>query len=211
MKNISFQTIFVIILLVFSSGTVIKSGYDIGDKVRDFDLKNVDDQFVSMAGNPDNNGYILVFTCNTCPWAKGYEKRIIDLHHKYAEQGYPVIAIQPNDANLSKGDSFEEMQKRAADKQYPFPYLLDETQEIALAYGATKTPDIFLVEKEGDGYYLRYKGTIDDSPRDASTANEKYVEQAVEALLAGGKVETKTTKGIGCSIKWSASSKQKMN
>jgi peroxiredoxin len=190
---------------------VLKRGYEVGDKVMDFELKNVDNKNISMAMDPANKGYILVFTCNTCPWARGYENRIIDLHNKYEDKGFPVIAIQPNDPTISKGDSFDEMQKRAADKKYPFPYLIDETQEITMAYGATKTPDIFLVQKQEDSYFLKYKGTIDDSPRDASKAEEKYVENALDELLAGSDVSTKTTKGLGCSIKWSASSKKKMN
>jgi peroxiredoxin len=186
-------------------------GYEVGEKVRDFELKNVDGRMISMTANANTKGYILVFTCNTCPWARGYEKRIIDLHNMYADKGYPVIAIQPNDQSLSKGDSFDEMKKRAADKKYPFPYLIDETQEITMAYGATKTPDVFLVQKENNNYYLKYKGTIDDSPRDASEAEVKYVENAVDELLTGHQVSTTTTKGIGCSIKWSASSREKMN
>ena len=201
----------VILLLLISSSLILRSGYEIGEKVMDFELKNVDEKNISMAMDLDNQGYILVFTCNTCPWARGYEKRIIDLHNKYEAKGYPVIAIQPNDPTISEGDSFDEMKKRAADKKYPFPYLIDETQEITMAYGATKTPDVFLVQKQKDSYYLKYKGTIDDSPRDASKAEEKYVENAVDQLLAGNDVSTKTTKGLGCSIKWSASSKKKMN
>jgi len=208
MKKIMISS--VILILLISSNLVLKSGYEVGEKVMDFELKNVDEKYISMAMIPDNKGYILVFTCNTCPWARGYEKRIIDLHNKYEGEGYPVIAIQPNDPSISKGDSFDEMKKRATDKNYPFPYLIDETQEITMAYGATKTPDVFLVQKQKDGYYLKYKGTIDDSPRDASKAEEKYVENALDELLVGEDVSTKTTKGLGCSIKWSASSKSKM-
>lgn len=201
----------VAITLVLLSGFSLNSGYEVGDEARDFELMNVDDKMVSMSSNPDNKGYIIIFTCNTCPWAKGYEQRIIDLHNKYSAKGYPVIAIQPNDETKSAGDSFEEMKKRASDKNYPFPYLLDESQEIALAYGATKTPDVFLVVKSDKKYILEYKGTIDDNPRDGSKANEKYVENAVDQLLAGEDISTKTTKGVGCGIKWSDASKEKRN
>lgn len=199
-----------ICLLVFFSGTMKKSGYEIGDKVTDFKLKNIDDTYVSMADDPSNKGYIVIFTCNTCPWAQGYEQRIIDLHKEYASKGYPVIAIQSNDGSISSGDSFSAMKNRASERNYPFPYLHDESQDIALAFGATKTPDVFLVQKKNEGYYLKYKGTIDDSPRDGSQANAKYVEAAVNSLLAGEKIETTVTKGVGCGIKWSTRSKEKM-
>src|SRR5210317_2256033 len=98
MKKISVITL--ALLLILSSATVIRKGYDVGDKVRDFELKNVNGKNVSMEANAGNKGYIIVFTCNTCPWARAYENRIIDLHKKYADKGYPVIAIQPNDPDL---------------------------------------------------------------------------------------------------------------
>lgn len=188
----------------------IDYGYDVGNQTTDFSLKNVDGEYISMSANPDNKGYILVFTCNTCPWARGYEQRIIDLHNKYAPRGYPVIAIQPNDPAISRGDSFEEMKKRANKYNYPFPYVLDKGQDITFAYGATKTPDIFLVQRKGKDYILRYKGTIDDSPRDATLSTVKYVENAVDQLLAGEAIQTTKTKGMGCSIKWSAAKKEQL-
>jgi peroxiredoxin len=199
-----------IILLLNISAFAQSGGYEIGSRVTDFKLKNVDGNFISLSDQSENKGYIIVFTCNTCPWARAYEQRIIDLHGKYADKGYPVVAIQPNDPGISSGDSFEEMQKRAKEKNYPYPYVLDDKQEMALAFGATKTPDVFIVEKGNGGYYLKYKGTIDDNPRDGSKAESKYVENAVDQLLAGKEVEKNSTKGIGCSIKWSSSSKARM-
>ena len=199
------------LFLVLTGIFTIDTGYEVGNKVEDFSLKNVDGTFVSLNDHTENKGYIVVFTCNTCPWARGYEQRIIDLHNKYAKLGYPIIAIQPNDAKQSSGDSYSEMKKRAEVMNYPFPYLQDETQETALAFGATKTPDVFIVEKENDGYYLRYKGTIDDNPRNGSQAKARYVENAVDQLLAGKEIEIKTTKGIGCGIKWNSASKDKLD
>ena len=209
MKKIAL-TFTALVAFVFMSADIKYDGYKVGDKATDFSLKNVDGEFVSMADGADNNGYIIVFTCNTCPWARGYEQRIIDLHNEFASKGYPVIAIQPNDPGVQPGDSYEEMQKRAKKYEYPFPYLMDEGQEMAIAYGATATPHVFLVEKESDGYYVRYTGTIDDNPRDGSKVSERYVEAAIGSLLAGSDVEVKSTKAFGCTIKWSASNKERL-
>ena len=191
------------------AGGIDKGGYSVGDKAMDFNLKNVDGTMVSMAANPTNKGYIVIFTCNTCPYSVAYEDRIIDLHNKYAPKGYPVIAINPNNPEVQPGDSFEAMQVRAEEKNFPFPYVLDVTQEITLAYGATNTPHVYVVEKVNNDYITRYIGAIDNNSRSASEATKKYVEAAVDALLAGDDVSTTSTKAIGCTIKWSKASKQK--
>jgi peroxiredoxin len=162
-----------------------------------------------MAANPKNKGYIVIFTCNTCPYSVAYEDRIIDLHNKYAALGYPVIAINPNDPIVQPGDSFEKMQVRAKEKNFPFPYIFDSTQQVTLAYGATNTPHVYVVEKVNKDYLVRYIGAIDNNSRDASAATKKYVESAVDALLADNAVETTSTKAIGCTIKWSDASKEK--
>lgn len=200
----------VLVALIFTSFAVLENGYSVGDKATDFKLKNVDGKYVSMSDNTDNDGYIVIFTCNTCPWAKGYEARIIELHEEYAPKGYPVIAIQPNDPQVSPGDSYDEMQKRAEEKDYPFPYLYDDTQEITIAYGATKTPHVYLVEKESEEYVVRYIGGIDDNPRSAEGVKVNYVGDAIESLIEGKEVETTSTKAIGCTIKWSEESKEKL-
>jgi peroxiredoxin len=194
-------------LLVLGSSE--HSGYTVGDKAIDFNLKNVDGKIISMSANPDNKGYILIFTCNTCPYSVAYEDRIIALHNKYASLGYPVIAINPNDPVVKPGDSFENMQQRAKEKSFPFPYIFDSTQEISLAYGPTNTPHVYIVERVKTDYIVRYIGAIDNNTRDASLATKIYVESAVENLLAGKSIETTSTKAIGCSIKWSATSKEK--
>ncbi|HXC06238.1 MAG TPA: thioredoxin family protein, partial [Bacteroidia bacterium] len=147
-------------------------------------------------------GFIVVFTCNHCPFAKAYEERIIALNAKYAAQGYPLIAINPNDPAQVEEDSYTNMQTRAKTKSYHFPYLMDETQNIARAYGAAHTPQVYVLQKSGTDYILKYTGAIDDNSNDASAVKEKYVEDAVNALLAGKPVTNTTTKAIGCGIKW---------
>lgn len=198
-----------LIIGFFVVGNPGDSGYVVGDKAIDFNLKSVDGKEISMAGNTDNSGYIVIFTCNTCPYSVAYEDRIIALHNKYATKGYPVIAINPNDPTVQPGDSFEKMQQRAKEKSFPFPYVLDTTQEITMAYGATNTPHVYVVERVEEDYIVRYIGAIDNNTRDASLATKFYVESAVDNLLGGKTVDTTFTKAIGCSIKWSAASKEK--
>src|SRR5690242_15461694 len=116
------------------------SGYKPGDKARDFNLKNIDGKNVTLADYKSAKGFIVVFTCNHCPFAKAYEDRIVALDKKYAAKGYPVIAINPNDPNREPEDSYDNMIARAKEKKFTFPYLVDESQDIAKAYGATRTP-----------------------------------------------------------------------
>jgi hypothetical protein len=144
-----------------------------------------------------------VFTCNHCPYAKKYESRIIALHDDYAHEGYPVIAINPNDPSQVPEDSFENMVKRAEEKQYPFHYAFDETQEVARRFGATRTPHVFLLHREADGKFrVAYIGAIDDSPDDPTAVEQEYVRNAIEALKTGSKVDPTFTKAVGCTIKW---------
>ncbi|WP_299762715.1 thioredoxin family protein [uncultured Pontibacter sp.] len=179
------------------------NGYQVGDTARDFKLKNVDGNMVSMADYKDAKGFIVTFTCNTCPYSVAYEDRIIDLHNKYAPKGYPVIAINPNDVTVSPKDSYSYMQQRAKEKNFPFAYLQDESQEITKAYGATRTPHLYVVQKQPDGKYkVAYIGTIDDNSRDASKVEKKYAEAALNELAAGKAVSQPNTKAIGCTIKW---------
>lgn len=188
--------------LTASLAFTTEGGYKVGDKVADFKLKNVDGKTVSMTDYKDNKGLIVVFTCNHCPFAQKYESRIMDLDKKFKSQGYPVIAISPNDPTIVPDDSYENMQVLAKEKKYSFPYLIDETQETAKAYGATKTPHVYILQKEKSSYIVKYIGAIDDNPDDASGVKEKYVENAIANLQAGKPVTPETTKAIGCGIKW---------
>jgi peroxiredoxin len=189
------------ISIVFAS-FITDGGYQVGDKAIDFKLKNIDDKIFSLADKKDAKGFIVVFTCNHCPYAMKYEDRIIALNNKYSRLGYPVVAINPNDAVAYPDDNFVNMKKRAKEKSFTFPYLVDETQEIAKAYGASKTPHVFVLKKENADLIVKYIGAIDDNTDNPSAVTVKYVEQAVDALLAGKEVPTTTTKAIGCGIKW---------
>jgi peroxiredoxin len=178
------------------------SGYNVGDKATDFKLKNVDGKMISLSDYKDAKGFIVVFTCNHCPFAKAYEDRIIALNKMYAVKGYPVIAINPNDPSQVDEDSYANMQQRAKAKSYTFPYLIDETQSVAHAFGAAHTPHVFVLQKSGSDYLVKYIGAIDDNSEDASAVKHKYVEDAVNNLLSGKPVDPSSTKAIGCGIKW---------
>ncbi len=191
------------LVTLMSAFTLVKSdsGYQIGDIATDFSLKNVNNQKVALADFKDAKGFIVIFTCNHCPYAKAYEDRIIALDKKYKKLGYPVIAINPNNPEVQPADSFELMQERAKEKGFTFPYLFDEGQKIYPQYGATKTPHVYILEKTKAGNVVKYIGAIDDNYSDEAAVKTKYVENAVDALLKKQEVPVKTTKAIGCSIK----------
>jgi peroxiredoxin len=180
---------------------VLGAGYKVGDKAKDFNLQNVDGTYVSLADFHDVKGYIVVFTCNGCPYAKAYQDRIISLDKKYKSKGYPVVAINPNDVDLSSEDSLEGMKKRADEKGFTFPYLKDANYEVFKTYGATRTPHIYLLQKVGGDLIVKYIGAIDDNYQNAAAVQEAYLANAVDALLAGKDPEPNTTKAIGCTIK----------
>ena len=205
MKLIKTISVFAMVLLLsaFTINTEKKksNGYEVGDMATDFKLKNIDGNMVSLADFKDAKGYIVIFTCNTCPYAVQYEDRIIALDKKYAKEGFPVVAIMPNDPEVQPGDNMKAMKARAASKGFTFPYLIDDGQNIYPQYGATKTPHVYLLEKTKKGNVVKYIGAIDDNYKDASAVNTKYVEEAVDALLAGKNIEETKTRAIGCSIK----------
>ncbi|HZH69599.1 MAG TPA: thioredoxin family protein [Flavobacteriaceae bacterium] len=194
---ISIVAVFVMTVAAFAQN----NGYQVDDLATDFTLKNVDGKMVSLSDYKSAKGYIVIFSCNTCPYVVAYEDRMIDLHNKYNKKGFPVIAINPNDPELSPGDSFENMQKRAKEKQFPFAYVFDEKQEVFPKYGATRTPHVYLLEKTDRGNIVRYIGAIDDNFKDATAVNDKFLENAVDALLAGEEITETTTRAIGCTIK----------
>lgn len=200
-KILSLLTLIVVMSAFTVSKITVADGYKIGDIADDFRLMNIDGKMVSLADYKNAKGYIVTFTCNTCPYAVGYEDRIIALNNKYASKGYPVIAIMPNNPDVQPGDSMEKMKERAKSKGFTFPYLMDEGQTVYPKYGATKTPHVFVLQKTNKGNVVKYIGAIDDNYQDASAVKTKYVENAVDALLNGSDVPEKETRAIGCTIK----------
>ncbi len=213
-KSIILFSCFVAAVLIFTSATYVGfnkneeatityknqiGAYKIGDTAADFKLKNIDGKMVSLADYSDVKGYIVIFTCNSCPYAVMYEDRIIELHNNYASKGYPVIAINPNDPEIKPNDSYKSMQQRAKDKDFGFPYIFDEKQTVFPVYGATKTPHVFLLNNEK---VVEYIGAIDNNAQDASAVSKKYLENAIAALDKGEKPDPATTRAVGCSIKY---------
>jgi peroxiredoxin len=197
MKKITF-TIFSVLICAI---VIAQEGYKVGDNAIDFQLKNVDGKMVSLNDYKNAKGFVVVFTCNTCPFAMKYEDRIIELSKKLGTKGFPVIAINPNDPDVQSADAFDKMVIKAKEKNYNFPYLFDPGRKVSATYGATKTPHAFLLRKNGNILTVEYIGAIDDNVEDAAAVKTNYVISAVDALLANQKPNPSFTKAIGCSVK----------
>jgi len=199
MKSLFGKVLFSILTISFISAMApFVDAYKVGEQAADFSLKNVDGTMVALKDYKGVNGYIVVFTCNTCPYAVMYEDRIIELHNKYAPMGYPVVAINPNDPSVKSGDDFASMQARAKEKNFPFKYLFDDGQKVFPAFGALRTPHVFLLDANR---YVRYIGAIDDNAQNPSEVSVKYLENAIAALKSGNNPDPSETKAIGCTIK----------
>jgi peroxiredoxin len=195
------KILLILLLSALAAPFAISQGYDIGDEAMNFKLKNVDGNYVSLSDYTDEKGVIVIFTCNHCPYAKAYEQRIIKIDQQFDPKGYPVVAINPNDPKLVPEDSFENMKKRAENKNYTFPYLIDAKQEVYKAYGATNTPHVFVLKNNQGDFTVKYIGTIDNNYKNPDKVTKTYLADAVESLLNGNKPDPAKTKAIGCSIK----------
>ncbi len=189
------------VAMAHTNEAITTKGYGIDAIAADFKLKDVNGKMVSLSDYKDAKGFVVIFTCNTCPFAVASEDRIIALDKKYKEKGYPVIAINPNDPEVQPDDTYELMQEKAKDKGFTFPYLYDASNSVYATYGATKTPHVYLLKKEDQGNVVKYIGAIDDNVRDGDAVKEQFLANAIEELLAGKQVTVKETKAIGCSVK----------
>jgi peroxiredoxin len=201
-QQMKIRSSILLISLALLTSFVPTGTYNIGDTIKDFSLKNVNGKMVSLADYEGAKGFIIVFTCNHCPFAKRYQERMNDFDRRYSPKGFPLIAISSNDVVAVPEDSYPEMQQRAREQKYSFPYLFDSTQEVAKAFNAVKTPHAFVIFKERGKLVLKYSGAIDDNGAEPGKVKNRYVENAVEALLNGKEVPVATTKSIGCGIKW---------
>jgi len=162
-------------------------------------MKNVDGKMVAIADVTGKAGTLVVFTCNHCPFAKGWEERIVELANSYSKKGIGVILVNANDPAKYPEDGFAEMQARAKARGLQAPYVVDETSAVARAFGATVTPEAFLFDKSGK---LAYHGTVDDNHKDAAKVQSRYLKDALDAVAAGKAPAQPETKSLGCGIKF---------
>src|SRR5919199_4278266 len=170
-----------------------------GDKAIAFELPGVDDQRHALADYTDKEAVAVIFTCNHCPYARAWEDRIVQIQADYADRDVQVIAISANDAQKYPDDSFPKMKERAQEKGFNFPYLYDESQKVARAYGAERTPEVFLFGKDST---LLYHGTVDDNYEDPRAVKNHYLRDALDAALAAEEPPVAETRPTGCTIKW---------
>jgi peroxiredoxin len=165
----------------------------------DMKMKNVDGKETSIGAQKGAKGTLVIFTCNHCPFAKGWEERIVALGNTYSAKGIGVIAVNSNDPAVAAEDGFEQMQDRAKERGMQFAYVVDSTSGVAKAFGATRTPEAFLFDKSGK---LVYHGTIDDNMKEPEKVTATYLKDALESVSNGQDVAVKETKALCCGIKF---------
>ena len=178
---------------------VTKTYLKIGEKLPEFNLPGVDSKNYSSSVFKDSKVLIVMFTCNHCPYVKAYESRLVYLQNEYKEQGVSFVAINSNDEITYPEDSYENMIKRAKEKNYNFPYLRDKTQSIAKVFGASYTPEIYVFDEKRT---LQYHGRIDDNWQEPEKVTKHNLKEAIEAILSNKPVERAETQAIGCTVKW---------
>lgn len=197
MKKILFMNAALLLILASPMQAQLK----IGDKAPDFKLRNVDNSWVALKDYSDQKGVVVIFSCNHCPYVKLYEERYVALQEEFGPRKFPLVAINSNDSTIVAEDGFSYMVQNAAEKGFNFPYLLDDKQ-LFKAYGATRTPHVYLLKNDGKHFTVAYIGAIDDNPQDASDVKDRYLAQAIEAVLKGEQPSPAETRAVGCTIKF---------
>lgn len=203
MKHIRWSLFFALSIFLISAGMKRER------VVEDFTLMNVDGHPVSLADYTDAKGFVVVFTCNHCPFAKLYPPRFNQFHEKYAALGVPLIAISSTDTVMYEEDSYARMCAKAKAEHFQFPYLWDAQQSVAKNFDAQRTPHAFVIWKEKGRWVVKYNGAFDDNGAHPELVREPYVANAVDALLAGLQVKVEETASIGCQIYFRDSPKKK--
>lgn len=170
----------------------------VGESAPDFTLPDTDGRTWSLGDSNGAAATVVVFTCNHCPYALAWHERLVQVAGDYADRGVLVLAVNSNDAERYPRDSLEAMKERVAAEQWPMPYLHDESQAVARAFGAKVTPDVFVLDASGA---LRYRGAPDSDYQDP-TANARWLRAALDAVLDGRAPEPAETEPVGCSVKW---------
>lgn len=172
---------------------------ELGTSCPDFSLPSVDGKTYSRSDFSQGRPFLVMFICNHCPYVKAIEDRLIELGHQLSQLKIPVVAICSNDENSYPEDNLANLKKRWLEKNYPFPYLHDKTQQVAKGFGAVCTPDFFLHDSEGR---LQYRGRLDDSWKDPAKVTRRELLEAAQCLLEKRPLPENPTPSMGCSIKW---------
>lgn len=188
-------------LFLTSSLAFAQGGYKVGTKVADFTLKNTQDQQMSLGQFKDSKAVVVVFTSKNCPYAKLYDGRLQTLATTYADRGVRFLFVNPAIGLEEGGDTIKTMADKIDTSISDMTYLLDYQQKVSKQFGAVKTPEVFLLQSSADGFYLRYKGAIDDNPQVETLAKEHYLKNALDAVLAGRTITTPERRPTGCMIK----------
>ena len=162
-------------------------------------MKNVDGKDVTIASVKGGKGTLVMFACNHCPWVKAWETRMVELGNTYRKRGVGVIAINANDPSLNAEDGIDEMKARAKQRKMSYPYVVDATSNVARAFGASRTPEVYLFDPSGK---LVYHGAIDDNAKEPAKVSARWLRDALEAVVAGKAVPMAETKALGCGIKF---------
>ena len=174
------------------------TGLSIGESAPSLDLPDTEGRRYSLPLEEGEEVTVVVFTCNHCPYVLAWQDRMVDVAREYEQRNVRFLAINPNDAERYPADSYEAMQARARDEDWPFPYLHDESQQVARSFGARTTPDVFVLDSE---LHLRYRGAL-DGDHSNPTENAQWLREALDAVLAGREPDRPETEPVGCSIKW---------
>jgi peroxiredoxin len=173
--------------------------FSLGSKLPTFDLRNVDGKMTGPSYFTNGKAYLVAFLCNHCPYVKGSEEMLITIVRQFEKDGLKTLAISSNDASKYPEDGFEKMVEKAREMNLPYPYLYDETQDVARQFDAACTPEFYLFDRN---HTLVYHGTINDSPRDPSKVTKDYLSKAISAALEGQTPNPQFVHPLGCSIKW---------
>jgi len=189
------------LLVMFIVGAVAADdGIELGDKAPMLDqpVQDVSGKMLTLQDVAGENGLLVIFSCNTCPWVSKWEDRYNPIADQAKQAGIGTIALNPNERIRDRGESLEDMKARAQKQNYDFYYALDKDHKIADAFGASRTPHVFLFDKD---MTLVYMGAIDDNANSAENVEEPYLSNAIEALVNGQPISTSSTRSLGCTIK----------
>lgn len=201
-KYISLVSLFCLITLGFRLKSEFTPVVKIDSFVNNFSLNDTNGETISLNDFKKVKGFIVIFTCNRCPFAKLYLDRMNKLNEKYTQKGFPLIAINSTDANDFPEENIESMKTLSISKKFNFPYLKDSKQEVAKSLGANKTPHAFILLKSNKQLQIKYSGAIDDNGAEPQKVENNYLESALIELISEKNVTIKETKSIGCSIKY---------